>query len=109
MKSYLKELPSVVQGIWKFRDTIGPEDLGQTAHLMRRENPARFQELTIRRCSKDQLGICFTYRLAPEGTETSLLETLYREFRECWTDAFKRQYGNSFVGYDVTPQVWQVL
>ena len=85
-------------GMWKFRDKITPEELVKVAEQLRDEEPRKYIDLHIRRCSKDQIGIGFKY--VRDDDETS------KDFFERISDPLRRQFGNDFVGWDIGHMTW---
>lgn len=88
----------IVSGIWKFVDSVGVEILLERAAKWKSEEPERYAQLYVRRCSRDQLGIVFMYKYDNEES--------YKKFFYMMTDKLKRKFGNDFVGHDVTSDVW---
>jgi len=87
-------------GMWKFRDKIKPEELVKIAKKWAEEQPKNYTDLYVRRCSKNQLGIGFKY--ARNDKETS------EQFFERVSDSLRRQFGNDFVGWDISNEIWVI-
>lgn len=101
------ERTHVVTGLWKFNQGI--EIVNQLVALAREwssgPDSAKYLTLYVRRCSKDQYGIGFSYDYAsdphPTGEETS-----HKWFFRRMTDQLKRRFGNDFVGWDLSSPTW---
>ena len=92
------ERTDVVSGMWKFSDRVGPDVLTRLAYIWKDEEPGKYLgPLSVRKCSKDQLGIQFMY-IFGEGD--------HKEFFRRVTDFLKRQFGNNYVGYDIGSPTW---
>lgn len=83
---------NLATGIWKFHERVGHSDLLEVAQAW--ESDANYVQLYIRKVSKDQLGIGFSYRHA--GTKES-----YQEYFDATSDMLKRKFGNDLVGWDI--------
>lgn len=98
--------PHLVSGIWKFRTNIlsptpvTPEVLVALTREWCREFPSQHLEAHVRGCGKDQIGINVMIDLGPD---VSLREYVYRI-----SDKLRRQFGNDFVGWDLSDSVWVV-
>lgn len=92
---------NIISGLWKFRDGISVEKLGEVAEKWAAEDP-NYLRLYIRKCSKDQYGIGFEYQVK-EGTEKE-----QNEYFERVSDGLKRQFGNDLVGWDFALPTWFV-
>jgi hypothetical protein len=90
-----------VMGLWKFSDKISTKDLGEIAQEWANKDP-RYSQLYIRKVSKDQMGIGFTYRLP---NEKDYLDE-YAEYKASFSDSLKKQFGNDLVGWDLGCKVW---
>ena len=89
----------LVVGMWKFDDRVGAKVLGELALGLQEANPGSYGQMFVRRCSRDQLAICFSYKL---GTQS------YNHFSKVVTDMLKQKFGNDFVGTDFTSDVWVI-
>lgn len=90
----------VVSGIWKFRDSLGASAICDIAkRLEEGETLGSYEHIFVRTCSKNQIGVSFLYQL--NGEE-------YNKFFDRITDMLRRRFGNDFVGWDVTPDVWDI-
>jgi hypothetical protein len=69
------------------------------AQKWKTEEPKKYLGLHVRKCSKNQYGISFLY--VAEGFAQ-------KKFFHKITDQLKRQFGNDFVGYDISEHVWMV-
>lgn len=99
--------PHLAAGIWKFRvpfpasqTPVTPEVLLELAQEWRNEFPNQYRNICIRGCGKDQIGIDIMLDLGPDVT---LREYIYRT-----SDKLRRQFGNDFVGWDLSDSVWVV-
>ena len=89
----------IVVGMWKFKDVVGSETLAKVANGYKQANPGKYGQMLVRRCSKDQLAISFSYRLGDQH---------FKHFSDrMWTD-LKRKFGDIFVGHDLTTDVWTI-
>lgn len=92
--------PDVASGLWKFTtDVDGISDLIGVAQHWLEEEPDNWLRLYVRKCSKDQYGIGFEYKLAGPDYSAG-----FRRFFHKITDQLKRKFGNNFIGWDVAPQ-----
>lgn len=89
-------------GLWKFSDKVPTKDLNEfTQQWAEDEN---YLQLYIRKVSKDQMGIGFTYRLPESGDD----KKNYDAFFLSATDKLKRTFGNDLVGWDVSSTTWVI-
>lgn len=86
---------NLVMGIWKFSDKIPVEDLVKLAQKWAKEDE-NYSQLYVRKVSKDQYGIGFTYN--PKGQD---LKKAYDEYHYKVSDSLRRQFGNDLVGWDI--------
>lgn len=93
---------TIISGIWKFRERIPIEVLHEVAHQFLAEEPNAYRSMQVRKCSKNQYGICFVYDCGESAHDKSV----YDRFFDRMTDRLKRQFGNDLVGWDVTNVVW---
>lgn len=87
-------------GLWKFKDTVPMQELGAVAEQWAVEDP-HYLQLYIRKASKDQNGIGFTYEL-PEENES------HDEYFDRTSDFLRRKFGNDLVGWDIASDVWVI-
>jgi len=88
-------------GLWKFSAKISREDLSKQAEKWA-EDPSYLQ-LYVRKVSKDQNGIGFTYQLSvPEGSDS---KEAHDEYFAKTSDYLKRNFGNDLVGWDIATPV----
>ncbi len=88
---------STTNGMWKFRDSIEQNELIRVAEEWAQgPDGDQFGDLIVRRCSKDQIAIWFTY-MREDGSRKS-----QERFCEKISDQLKRRFGNSFVGWDIS-------
>lgn len=97
----MKGYKNYVMGLWKFSDRISTEQLEEVAKKWAAEDP-NYLRLYVRKCSKDQFGIGFTYKLPYEESE----EGQMKEYMDPVSDKLKRQFGNDLVGWDIASPVW---
>ncbi|HEU5114938.1 MAG TPA: hypothetical protein VFT82_04205 [Candidatus Paceibacterota bacterium] len=93
------ERKNIVSGIWKFRDRVSVEELGEVAKKWAEDK--NYLQLYVRRASNDQYGIGFMYQL-PKGTEK------HDVYFDVTTDALKRKFGNDLIGWDLASPTWIV-
>jgi len=87
-------------GLWKFSSKVPKEDLVKMAEKWVVEDPGYLQ-LYVRKVSKDQNGIGFTYEL-PEGVDRKAAHDAYFERV---SDCLKRNFGNDLAGWDISSPV----
>ncbi|MDQ5981528.1 MAG: hypothetical protein QG570_277 [Patescibacteria group bacterium] len=85
-------------GLWKFADSISEAELLDLANEWAKDD--RFINLYIRKCSKDQNGIGYTYKYAEEDFDTK--EIFISEFTEKFKDQLYKKFGTGFVGWDIS-------
>ena len=90
-----------IMGLWKFSDRISVAELEEVTKKWATEDP-RYLQLYIRKCSKDQYGIGFTYKLDGESEK----DRMHNEYMNPVSDLLKRQFGNDLVGWDISNPVW---
>ena len=90
-------------GLWKFSDKISTKDLGEIAEMWAKEDP-NYIQIYIRRVSKDQMGIGFTYKLAEDKDNSDS----YDEYFNKTTDFLKRKFGNDLAGWDLSSTTWVI-
>lgn len=96
-----KDSTNYIMGLWKFSDRVSVEQLQEVAKKWAAEDP-KYLQLYIRKCSKDQYGIGFTYDYSyQESTEGQIAE-----YMNPVMDSLKRQFGNDLVGWDIASPVW---
>jgi hypothetical protein len=92
-------IAGVVVGMWKFNDSVGSGALARVANGYKQANPGSYGQMLIRRCSKDQLAISFSYKLGDQN---------FKHFSDrLWAD-LKQKFGDKFVGHDLTTDVWTI-
>ena len=90
----------VIMGIWKFSDKIPMKDLIETAQNWAKEDE-KYLQLYIRKVSKDQSGIGFTYDIkGQDGKEA------HDKYFNQTSDTLKRNYGNDLVGWDIASSAY---
>lgn len=106
---------TVVSGLWKFNSGVSLEELKALAEEWKRHKCNNWLELYIRGVGKDgALGIGFRYML--EGVYDPDTAQMRRtpqqakaEFFNKMTDQLKRQFGNNFVGWDISIPTWVLV
>ncbi len=96
-----KDYINYIMGLWKFSDKVPPEQLVEVAKKWAAEDP-NYLQLYVRKTSKDQYGIGFTYQLSNKDSAKGQNE----EYMDPVSDSLKRQFGNSLVGWDIASPVW---
>ncbi len=92
----------IASGMWKFSDHVPLYRLKAMARAWSiGANSERYIDVHIRKCSTNQYGIGFKYIL-PEPTSGGGWQREYKKFFHKITDQLKREYGNDFVGWDVS-------
>ena len=89
-----------IMGLWKFSDRVSMEDLINVAKKAA-EDP-KYLSIYIRKCSKDQYGIGFTY----DNSDKEPAEGQNAEYMNPVMDSLKRQFGNDLVGWDIASPAW---
>lgn len=89
-----------IMGLWKFSDKVPMEQLIAIAEEAIK-NP-KYLQVYIRKCSKDQYAIGFTY----DYSHQSPTEGQNKEYMDPVMDKLKREFGNDFVGWDIASPVW---
>jgi hypothetical protein len=93
---------NVISGTWKFHERISVDSLAEVGRELFQAEPNAYRNMQIRRCSKNQYGISFVY----DCGASSHGKATYDRFFSRITDQLKRKFGNDFVGWDVTNEVW---
>jgi len=88
-----------IMGLWKFRDTVPLETLRAVAALWARE--PRYIQLYVRKTSKDQIGIGFSYQLLGDESGRQAQDNYF----ETTSDLLRRKFGNDLVGWDLATPV----
>jgi len=83
---------SSIMGIWKFHERVGEKDLLEIATEWAKDD--KYTQLYIRKVSKDQLGIGFSY----QGDGTKEAQDIYFNTT---SDQLKRKFGNDLAGWDI--------
>jgi hypothetical protein len=92
-----------IMGVWKFHEKVSVDDLVALAKTWA-EQEQKYTQLYVRKVSKDQYGVGFTY----DVTDAENADSVYKEYFEKTSDSLKRQFGNSLVGWDISCPVWIV-
>ncbi|MBI2065329.1 MAG: hypothetical protein HYT62_04765 [Candidatus Yanofskybacteria bacterium] len=87
-------------GLWKFSDRVTIEQLIELAKKAA-DNP-KYLQVYIRKCSKDQYGIGFTY----DYSDREPTEGQNKEYMDPVMDSLKKQFGNDLVGWDIASPTW---
>jgi len=95
-----------IMGLWKFSDRISIEELGKLAEKWAAEDP-KYLQLCIRKVSKDQMGIGFTYDIS-DIDEPKKAYKAYDEFFDRMSGYLKKNFGNDLVSGDVAIGVWVI-
>lgn len=82
-----------IMGLWKFHERVGGRELIEVANELAKDE--NYIHLYIRKVSKNQNGIGFTY--ASDGTDEA-----YEAYFDKTSDSLKRKFGNDLVGWDVS-------
>lgn len=98
----MTELKHIV-GLWKFSDKISVEELGKVAEKWAAEDP-NYLQLYIRKVSKDQYGIGFSYQIPEEANPREYHDKYFNEV----SDKLKRMFGNDLAGWDIASKAWQI-
>ena len=96
-----KNSTNYIMGLWKFSDKVSIEQLEDVANKWATEDP-NYLELYIRKTSKDQYGIGFTYKTSQDEPS----ERQNARYMEPVSDSLKKQFGNGLVGWDIASPVW---
>lgn len=83
---------TLITGMWKFSDKYSKEDLAKYAEeiLSKDEN---YEQLYVRKCSKDQHGIGVAYRY--DGSKEG-----FDKYTEETKDKLYKEFGTGLVGWD---------
>jgi len=90
----------VIMGIWKFSDKIPMKDLIETAQNWAKEDE-NYLQLYIRKVSKDQYGIGFTYNIKGQDSKEAYDKYFYQA-----SDSLKRTFGNDLAGWDIASSAY---
>lgn len=86
-------------GLWKFSDKVPVDDLVALAQEWAKEDE-KYLQLYVRKVSKDQYGIGFTYDAQGHDLKKFHDEYFYRV-----SDVLKRKFGNDLAGWDIASGV----
>lgn len=86
----------LIMGIWKFSDKIPVQDIVKLAQNWAEEDKSYLQ-LYVRKVSKDQHGIGFTY----DAKGQKDLKKFHEEYIYKVSDVLRRQFGNDLAGWDI--------
>lgn len=101
----MTEKRELIVGIWKFHERVPLDQLTAVAEKWAEDDC--YQQLYIRKVSKDQYGIGFTYQAA--GTVTDeVAQRVHDDYRERTSDQLRRSFGNDLVGWDISSPAWIV-
>jgi hypothetical protein len=89
----MEKTRSLIMGLWKFDERVGEKELIEVAEEWAKND--NYELLYIRKVSKDQSGIGFSYK--SDGTK----EAHDKYFHEA-SDMLKRKFGNDLVGWDIS-------
>lgn len=96
------EKQNLIMGLWKFSDKVTIDELEQIAQEWAKED--EYTQLYIRKTSKDQNGIGFTYDLKDKPKTKESMD----EYMDKTSDMLKRKFGNDLVGWDVSNMVYTI-
>ena len=82
-----------VMGYWKFREALPLDELVQLASEWAQD--PNYEELHIRKTSKDQIGLGLIYN-NPKGTTKEAMD----QYMEETSDMLRRRFGNDSLGWD---------
>jgi len=99
----MSEEKNWIMGLWKFSHKISTKELEEIASQWSAEDK-NYIQLYIRRVSKDQMGIGFTYQI-PEGKDK---KAAHDEYMDKTSDFLKRSFGNDLAGWDIASTVWLI-
>ncbi len=85
-------------GLWKFSDSIDENQLVELANEWASDD--KFINLYVRKCSKDQNGIGFTYKYVEDGYDNK--EAFIKDFTEKFKDELYKRFGVGLVGWDLS-------
>jgi hypothetical protein len=92
-----------IMGLWKFNDRVSTKTLNEVAEKWAAEDP-NYLQLYIRKVSKDQMGIGFTYNVPEDKNGKVAMD----EYMDRTSDYLKRNFGNDLVGWDIASPVYYV-
>lgn len=99
---------TIISGIWKISKTVPVVEVIEVAQELVDEISAmpvvHYRNVHVRSTSKSSWGISFIY----DCGESTRNKVRYDAFFNRITDKLKRRFGNEFVGWDVTNDVWMV-
>lgn len=84
---------NLIMGIWKFSDKIPQKDLIEIANEWAKDE--KYTQLYIRKVSKNQNGIGFSYAIDKDSKE-AMDEYLY-----IVSDFLRKKFGNDLAGWDI--------
>lgn len=85
----------LLMGIWKFSDRIPVDELIKLAQEWA-EKDKKYLQLYVRRVSKDQFGIGFTYEAKGQN-----LKEFHEKYVFDVSDILRRKFGNDLAGWDI--------
>ena len=91
------ECPDVASGVWRFKDTIGIATLTKVVIEWMKAEPEKYFDIHFGFCARGQVGIFFKYRRGA---------TDHFKFVHEMSDQLLRQFGNDFVGWDISAATW---
>ena len=90
---------NLIMGLWKFSEKISKDELVELAQKWAEEDK-NYLQLYVRKASKDQNGIGFTYKVA-----NSDVKETHDEYFEKTSDYLKKKFGNDLAGWDISSPV----
>lgn len=90
---------NLIMGLWKFSEKISKDELVELAQKWAEEDK-NYLQLYVRKASKDQNGIGFTYKVV-----SSDIREAHDEYFEKTSDYLKKKFGNDLAGWDISSPV----
>ncbi len=84
----------LICGIWKFKDSVNTEELQNFAEELAKDE--QYMHVYIRKVSKDQIGIGFTYK-----SDFAVGDKELAEFYDLVKDKIYRRFGTGLLGWDI--------
>ncbi len=96
----------VAAGYFRFRGRISPERLTVYFQNIQESRDYRYEQMFIRKSGRDENTLSFVCCYGPQGwPDEEARKAKYNEFYEFITDNLKRQFGNDFVGWDISGSI----
>ncbi len=87
-------------GVWKFSDSISPQELLELGNRLLTQYPDRILRLQVRGCGDGQYGLDGVFKLKREG------EKSFKKFLHQARARLKEEFGNDLVGWDISSPVY---